>query len=288
VTSRTLLAIIAIAALMLVGSCGKHSPMSPLRATNGPGTLGPTGGGGSPGDSVTPPDPPPPPPPPPTWTGLDVATYFIDSLAAPGQTVTLHVDVISHTSEAALVTYSIRSRDGWAGFPDSGSIAAAPGVVTSRTWDITIPAGTTRGYHTLDGDFSSNGYGSWYRWISVFVEDGSPPPPPSPPPALVASLYVADSLVTRGQHATLTMLLTSHAGTSFDVAYDVASPDGWAGFPLQGSVTLAPEETTTRTLDVTIPADATLGWHRLEGTFEGSGGVGTQTVTAVVRVVATP
>ena len=79
-----------------------------------------------------------------------------------------------------------------------------------------------------------------------------PPHPPSPPQNLSLQFVSADS-VAAGQSSDTRWLFGNSGHSSLAVTWVMTNGHGWAGFPKQGSLTLAPLSTQRLTVAVAVP-----------------------------------
>ena len=138
-------------------ACSRDQPTSPLVARLPGGAVNDT--------THTP--PPPPVPEQPLVTSITVS----DSSATPGQAITLDITVTNPKAAATTVSYSIGSREGWAGFPIAGMLDVPGSGSVHAAHAITVPVDAPHGYNTLVGDFSAPvAPGNWYPEVYIFVQ----------------------------------------------------------------------------------------------------------------------
>ena len=100
---------------------------------------------------------------------------------------------------------------------------------------------------------------------------GPPPPPPPAADSIDLQSYFTDSASVAGAEVHLHIVARSFVEDTTGVVYSITSPEGWADFPISGTLVVPGMGSAERTFTVRVPVDAAPGEHYVEGEFAGGG-----------------
>lgn len=114
-----------------------------------------------------------------------------------------------------------------------------------------------------------------------------PPPPPPPPPPILPIAFLGSDSAYAGTTAALRWAVGNESLAPFEVDYTLSCALAWPGFPKHGSITVAGGSTTSLTIPVVVPADATTGMVEFRMTVTRPNGVPPTSAEGSLRVVST-
>jgi hypothetical protein len=203
------------------------------------------------------PDTTPKPTPPPDTTYIPAEFVIADSAEAGGTGVS---HWLLRTKKPFTTTWTLTADPSWPGYPIQGTVRLTPNKAIPLSIPFSAPSFALNGIHplTLVVTTPSGSYTAYGYFLS-FGNDSVPPPPPQP--AVV--FFGADSVLA-GTSGNTSWELTNESGHSFTMDWALSARSAWPGFPIQGSVALAPNESRLITVSVPVPDSAAAGPRGLD------------------------
>ena len=203
------------------------------------------------------PDTTPKPTPPPDTTFIPAEFVSADSTEAGATGVSRW---LVRSKKPFTTAWTLSGDPSWPGFPIQGTVRLTPNKAVSLSIPFPVPSFATSGIYPLQLQVtSSNGLYTAFGQVRVFGNDSTPPPPPEPPVTFLG----ADS-IQAGTSGNTFWRLTNESSHAFTMDWTLSATSAWPGYPIQGSVSLAPNESRQITVAVAVPDTATAGPRRLE------------------------
>lgn len=134
----------------------------------------------------------------------------------------------------------------------------ALGVITTVAFAANGCGRTEGANPTLLHSFAVNATGPGVTVARDTVPVHNPPPPQGPKQNLSVQFAGADSAAA-GQTANTRWLFANSGHSSLEVGWTLTDGHGWAGFPKQGTLALAPSSTQLLVVSVVVPDTAQAG-----------------------------